>query len=71
MIIIIITLSLICLLFIYEDKFLDEEYLILRDKINTSNNESVVFCNKGYYEITSPYDFYICGEINKNIHLKK
>lgn len=71
MIIMIIVLSLIILLFENQDKFLDEEYLILRGKINHSNNESVVKCINDSYIIISPYDVYICGKLNPNIRLKK
>jgi len=71
MIVLIIMLSSINLLFYYEDKFLDKEYIIVKDKINISNNESVVLCQNGSYQIITPYDFYICGEPNKNIHIKQ
>ena len=71
MIVLIIALSFIILLFDNQDIFLDKEYLMLRDQLNISNNESITLCNNGSYQIITPYDFYICEELNKNIHLKQ
>jgi hypothetical protein len=69
MFIVIITLSLILFLFENENFFYDDDYLTLKEKLNKSNNETIVICNNEYV-IISPYDFYICGSINKNITLK-
>ena len=71
MIILIVSLSFIILLFENQDMFLDEEYLNIRDIVNHSNNETIFLCPNGSYEIITPYDIYICGELNKDIRLKK
>lgn len=72
MIIVIILLSLIILLFENQTKFYPEKYIQLQKKLNISNNESIVFCNNyNEFIIITPYDFYICGNINPNIRIKQ